>query len=267
MPAAATKLGEDMLALALHECQAIRRALEDRDDACESIHEARKAIRRLRSLLALATDFIDGLDAVDRSLDRLAKGLSTLRDAHVAVVVARKLADGDESSPWQAVSNALATSSDSLLAQELARDPGLAHRRRTVARIERTLKGLSWTALGVKDLRSALMRSQKRASKARACAEDDPSPENIHRWRRRTRRLRMQLEAMQTIAPGMAKAVARPSLGKQLKALYKLADELGWSQDLQVLRALLRAMKQAPDRSLLLNQLQARIEDAGRRLL
>ena len=77
----------------------------------------------------------------------------------------------------------------------------------------------------------------------------------------------MQLEAMQTIAPGMAKAVARPSLGKQLKALHKLADELGWSQDLQVLRALLHAMKQAPDRSLLLNQLQARIEDAGRRLL
>ncbi len=252
-----------MLALALKECQAIQRALENREDVCEGIHEARRALRRLRSLLALAEDCVDGLDAPDRTLQRLCKGLSTLRDAHVATVAARKMEGEGESASWQPLVEQLLRRRDTLLAQALARDPDFARRRREVARLELALQKLDWSALDAKHLRAALQRSRKRAAKAGRRADTSPTPENIHRWRRRARRLRMQLESTRTIAPALAKAVAKPSLRKQLGALHKLGDELGWRQDMQVLLGLLTKTRTVANRPLLLQELQARIDAAA----
>lgn len=259
-----TNFGHGMLALARQECQAIRRALGNRRDPCESVHEARKAIRRLRSLLALSSGCVDGLAAPDRSLQGLGNGLSTLRDAHVASVAAETLAGEDQSVPWRPLAQLLARRRDSLLAQALARDPGFVRRRREVAQVERTLQGLDWTALDATHLRAELRRSRKRAAKAKRRADSSPSPENIHRWRRRARRLRMQLEVTRALSPKLAKQVAKPSLRKQLDALQKLADELGWQQDMQVLLGLLARTRGVADRAVLLKQLQqARIADSS----
>lgn len=263
MPTRTTNPGDAMLALARRECQAIQRALANREDVSEGIHAARKALRRLRSLLAMAGDRVDGLDAPDRTLQRLCKGLSALRDAHAATVAARRLEGEGESASWQPLVEQLLRRRDTLLAQALARDPDFARRRRAVARLELALQRLDWTGLEAKHLRAALQRSRKRAAKAGRRADSSPTPENIHRWRRRARRLRMQLESTRTIAPALAKAVARPSLRRQLSALHKLGDELGWRQDMQVLLGLLTKARTVANRPPLLQELRARIEAAG----
>jgi CHAD domain-containing protein len=260
MPDRSENPGNSLLALALDDCRAIRATLEHRQDVGDSIHEARKAVRRLRSLLALADDRVDGLASLDRSLERLGEGLSALRDAYVAIATARELAATDATAPWPAFVEALVRRHDTLLAQALASDPGFARRRRIATRIARVLQQLDWTPLRGKDLRKALKRSQKRADRARKRAKEAPTPENIHRWRRRTRRLRMQLGTVRQARPDIAKAVARPSLRKELASLHELSEQLGWQQDLQVLRGLVSPMKKTPDRALLSQSLQATIE-------
>jgi CHAD domain-containing protein len=252
--------GYSLLALALDECRAIRGALQHREDIGDAIHEARKAIRRLRSLFALAEDRVDGLASLDRSLERLGEGLSTLRDAYVAIDTARTLAATDATAPWLALVKALVRRHDTLLAQALAGDPGFARRRRTAKRVERVLQQLDWTPLRAKDLRKALKRSQRRVARAGRRVEEAPTPENMHRWRRRTRRLRMQLGTVRMARPGIAKAVAKPSVREELEALHALSEQLGWQQDLQVLRSLVSRMRNVPERSLLSEHLRVTIE-------
>jgi CHAD domain-containing protein len=246
---------EALRTLALRECRAIRRALARRDDTGESIHVARKAIRRLRSLLALVGGRVDGVAASDRALERLGEGRSSLRDAHVVIATASRLDGRTEHAVWPPAIGALTRRRDTQLAQALARDPHFARRRAVVGRVERTLGALDWSTVRLRDLRAALERSRSRARKAGKRAEAEPTPANLHRWRRRTRRFRMQLEATRALAPELAKAIARPSLRRELKALNRLGDTLGWQQDVQVLRRLLARLKDVPARERLLAQL------------
>jgi CHAD domain-containing protein len=238
-------------------CRTARQALTRRGDADEAIHEARKAIRRLRSLLAVARDRVEGIEAIDDQLDRLGDGLSALRDAYVVVATSRELSTREDASGWPDAIDRLARERDALLARERARDPGFARRKRAIARIERRLRTLSWQ-VRKPDLRAALKRGQRRVETAGERAEANPRPRNLHRWRRRVRRLRMQLVAAQALAPGLAREVAEPSLKKQLRRLHDLAEALGRYQDLQVLRARLRRMPAQEEPS----QLLAGLDDA-----
>ncbi len=70
---------------ATQECRSIIAALSASDDPHAAIHAARKAIRRLRALLALLQDSEMELKDEERSLQRLGDSLSDLRDAHVVV--------------------------------------------------------------------------------------------------------------------------------------------------------------------------------------
>ena len=100
MPARATQqLGERARLLAREECRAIGRALAAKRRIHTGIHDARKAIRRLRSLLALVEARIPEATPIDQQLERLGDGLSHLRDAHVVVETARKVA-GPHRKQW-----------------------------------------------------------------------------------------------------------------------------------------------------------------------
>jgi len=77
----------------------------------------------------------------------------------------------------------------------------------------------------------------------RACrrATNEPTPANLHRWRRRVRRLRMQRDAWRRIT----KAIGRPAYRHakrdktETRALSKLSDTLGARQDLKALNTVL----------------------------
>jgi CHAD domain-containing protein len=249
-------LGDAVRVMALHECQAIEDALAHDRVVDESIHEARKAMRRLRSVLALVEGSVEGLPAVGRTLQRLGDALSELRDAHVAVATARRLCPAGNATGWAGAIDALARREERLLHQAFTRDPGFVRLRASVRRIARKLQGLDWRPVTAKSMRAVVGRSQKRASKAEHRANSRWTADSLHRWRRRTRRLRMQLEALRSFAPDLARSVARPSLGRQLKELRDLGDVLGWRQDLQVLRARVGRMRKLPERALLLQRLR-----------
>lgn len=256
-----------MQAAVRRECAAILRALASRHHIHVSIHGARKAIRRLRALLFLVEERLEDAAAVDRRLVRLGDSLSALRDAHVMVDAAQGLAAKGRPKPWAAAIHRLLRRRDELMQQALARDPDFLRRRRVVERAARRLGELAWHELEAADVRQALERSCRRVAKAEGRAKADPVPANLHRWRRRVRKLRMQMEALARIDPGLAKDAAKDSPSKAAKALHRLSDQLGAFQDKQMLRNVLRRMRDLPHRTQTARQLHEELAADRSKLL
>lgn len=261
------ELAESMQAAAHKECAAILRALASRRHIHVSIHGARRAIRRLRALLFLVQERLEDAAAIDRRLERLGDSLSALRDAHVMVDTAEGLAARGKTKQWAAAIHRLLRRRDGLVQRALARDPDFRRRRRVIERAARQLGDLAWHKLKAADVRQALERSCRRVAKAEARARTDPVPANLHRWRRRVRKLRMQMEALARIEPDLAKDAAKESASKNAKALHKLSDQLGAFQDKQMLRNVLRRMRGLPNRAQTARQLREELAANRSKLL
>jgi CHAD domain-containing protein len=221
-------------------------------DVHAHVHEARKAIRRARSLAALVESRFD-IDAADGILHRAGDSLGALRDAHVVALTAARLGRGPNGAKWKHAAEALAGRAERLARRELADDPGFANRRRAIRRAARLLQSVPWDRLTNSDIREGLVRQSRRTDKAARRADKDPVPENLHRWRRRVRRLRMQLDALDNLK--IHALDHDPAISKRL---HQLADELGAYQDRVVLAATLRRMRTLDNRKELLEQLEHR---------
>lgn len=260
VPADERVLGANLRAAALDQMQAIAAALAGTTARHRGIHEARKAIRRLRAVLELAhARFGRRAQRLDAGLKALAGSLSALRDAHVVVDLAGRLArratDEEERRRWSAVRRRLVVRRQQLLAATLAQDPAFATRLAEVARLETALRRLPWDRLDPEDVRRALARSLRRVERARVSAT--ATVEQRHRWRRRLRRLRMQwnaLKALRKREPGSDPAVRRLLAWLRRKApgfrtVSEAVDALGAEQDLGLLRAALEALPESQVRS------------------
>lgn len=259
-------LGSAVYGLICEECRAAQQALAAKRHPHDSVHSARKAIRRLRAVLSLAAHRFDAIERADRELRLLGRGLSRLRDAHVIATVARSLADQGDADAWTPAIACLERRRERLLAKAMTRDPGFTHRRAELGRAIERLAPLPWDALTPGDVDKALGRSAKRVAKAQARAHAAPSVQAIHAWRRRTRRLRMQLEAIKQLRLKSAKSAKRGldkfASAKDLKALRTLADRLGDFQDLQLLERVLRRLQVLRDHPALQAQLRLAIAAA-----
>jgi CHAD domain-containing protein len=251
---AAQALAERVRILARDECRAIGRALAARRRIHPAIHDARKAVRRLRALLALVEDRIEAAKPIDRSLERLGDGLSLLRDAHVVIETARKIAGGRRKL-WKPAIEALEARRDERLHRALERDPGFLHRRALLRRLEARLEFLDWSLLRLEDLEEGVEASQCHVDNAEKRAAFDHAPENLHRWRRRVRRLRFQLDAIGKISPEAMLRLSRLHPGRDPKALRRLGDALGDRRDEQMLESALKRIKGLPLRPELIAQL------------
>ncbi|MBB6244550.1 CHAD domain-containing protein [Rhodanobacter sp. MP1X3] len=239
--------GTFLAALARKECKAIAKALGNRKDRHRGIHEARKAIRRLRSLLALVSDAVGHETAkIDIALRNQAKRLSALRDSQVVVAMAEKLAIGDETGEWAIAAQVLAVQRDLLLETELNKDPAFARRTAAIGDIAIVFDKLRWKRVSQKSLQLSIKKSHRRVNKSEHDAAEQGTPASLHRWRRRVRRLRLQLNTIHALnrLAGSKIQTSDTHKSKSAKALARLADQLGWRQDIQVLRA---ALKTFPD--------------------
>ncbi len=256
-------LGRAVYALACKECRSAQRALAGTQRPHESVHAARKAIRRLRAVLSLANDRFDAVESADRELRLLGRGLSQLRDAHVIASAARRLADRGDTAAWAPAIACLEQRREQMLAKAMASDPRFERRRARLGRALDRLAGLPWDELTKGDIEKAMRRSAKRVVKAQARARAEASAEIIHTWRRRVRRLRMQLEAVRRLrldATTSAKyRLEKFASAKEVKTLKALADRLGDFQDLQLLQRVLRRLRVLRDRPALQAQLQGEI--------
>lgn len=254
----ADKSGALAKAVLMRELQSISASLSADGDVHRSIHTARKAIRRTRALLALFSEGAMALQDEDRALQRLGRGLSRLRDAHVAVELALELhgAHGDATSNGVVIR--LITRREAILGRILAADPGFTRRRQSVEHVRALLQEKPWDTLQRSQVRASLSRSLRRVVRAEVLARNG-EPEAVHRWRRRVRRLRMQLEIGPELG-GLWKTQPKDrSLVRRLKTLHRLSDRLGLAQDLGLLRNLVRTMPASQAKQALLAEIGARL--------
>jgi CHAD domain len=207
------------------------------------IHEARRAIRRVRSILAFKAAKADArVDSIDRKLRALALELSPLRDAHVAFeLAAQRAADvaANDHARWQDIARGLRRARDSLLKQALSDDGAFRQKIASAEEIAAKLETLDWRRLSATRIHKALAQSEARAEKAKSRLRRRPSLPGKHRWRRRLRRLRMQVRALEEAGHADADVVR---LKRRLPAIKAQADKIGERLDERLLIEAIHAL-------------------------
>jgi CHAD domain-containing protein len=217
----------------------IDKALEELEgpDLETAIHVARKRFKRIRALLRLARPGL-GRKLYDREDARFrdaGRPLSEVRDAGVLVTALDGLRERSGASApgeaFEAARSALSARRDAVQRDVLSEGDAL----ETVSRILRKARrGVERWKVGGRDaevVEAGLRRIYRRGRKAYRAAYRDPSDENLHEWRKRTKDLRYACELLGSLAPGLAETEGGPA--------GKLADYLGDDHDLAVLAGVL----------------------------
>lgn len=209
------------------------------------IHHGRKALRRCRAALALAGEaFGERGRRLDLSLRRLLRSLSRERDAQAVVERLDELVADGRIEPNLAtyLRAALVARRDRILARRLARDPGLVALRTRLRAITRAVAKLPWASLSEDELRRALLRQRERTLRAAKRAQGG-GEEDVHRYRRRLRRLRQQLNLLKTVTGrSYARYAARPD---PADTLSQMRDHLLLVRAVRSLRELPASMRRA----------------------
>jgi hypothetical protein len=237
------ELRGDVRRVADEQFELLRRHLFDpAPDPHEAVHEARRALRRLRALLALFQDEVgseyDNLREPYRSCTR---ALSGLRDAHALVETlarARRREGGRLGVMlWGSLDERLRARRDRLL--ETA-TPDRASMRRVLDRAKRQLA--LWTARADLDvLRHGLKRRYRRGRKALRRAQDSRRMDAMHALRRRSRELGLDYALLQSLFPNLEQSGIRRA--------HRVAQLLGRERELLQLRGIVRRMRHAARRA------------------
>ena len=209
-------------------------ALEHRRFATERhVHDARTAVKRLRSALRLARDELgEGTYREQTAILRAAaRPLGASRDA---TALAATLASLAERFTAEVEPSELARVRRRLEREDAGAHDGVDAAARTA--LDRLRDGRDGLAAGggtldavtLATLRRALRRSYRRGRAARRRAARTPSVENLHAWRRRVKDLRHHAELLREADPHALRRVRRRA--------RRLSDLLGDDHDLAVLR-------------------------------
>ncbi|UPG92509.1 CHAD domain-containing protein [Luteibacter aegosomatissinici] len=245
-PKSAPSIPTALALFASRECRSVARSLANTKDRHAGIHAARKGLRRLKSLLRLGADvFGANLADIEGRIGKLAASLSPLRDAHVAVTLAHTLAGPRPSAAWAEAITTLEHRRDGRLIEALQKDPRFLKRRHAVRELGDMVERLPWRLVKRGVVESTLDDQQQRVVAAGKRVRKDASPGNLHRWRRRARRLRMQLQYWRRVLRAANKTAHHRAKHDKASthAMSKLSDALGAKQDLRALRVNLRALK------------------------
>jgi CHAD domain-containing protein len=212
----------------------LREGIED--DAATAIHEARKDLKKTRSVLRLIRGPL-GKDLYERESSHLrdaSRGLSGSRDVAAKIEAVRALAEryADE------LPEGLVTIRQQLEHEHESLEHGAKDRESelraaaagaaeaiTVAR--GSIDDWSFEKSGFKLLAPGLQRSYRRGRKRFGDVRRDPSPENVHEWRKRVKDLWYDLRLLRDTWP--------PVLREMADQAHELADLLGDHHDLTVL--------------------------------
>jgi CHAD domain-containing protein len=191
--------------------------LADGDDPVEAVHAARKRLKKSRSALRLARSGMPKREfqAHNRALRDAGRALSGARDADVLVETVEQLGERYDVA-FKLTRNRLAKQPRPEL------DP---------AKHADTLRGLAagadrWAIEG-DVLVPSIRRTYARGRDAFRLADQEPTGEHLHEWRKRVKDLWYQQRLLQQAWPGVLKAEAA-----EAKTLSKL---LGDDHDLAVL--------------------------------
>ena len=206
------------------------REIDDGDSAA-SIHEVRKDLKKVRSVVRLVREPI-GEDAYKSANTRFrdaGRVLSASRDADVKLETLDALVERFDDLPAEAVGawrEGLERDRD-----QIGEEERVAAASRAVAMIEVGRDGvLSWDlspdSWGLLD--QGLVNSYRRGRKAMRRARSAPDEESFHEWRKRVKDLWYHLRLVRNAWEG--------PLGEAADEAHQLADLLGDHHDLSVLR-------------------------------
>jgi len=195
----------------------------------EAVHNARKALKRLRALLrSLRVAFPKKLfRAENRHIAATCRRISPLRDVHVQLRTLGKL------------KAAASPAGDHIRRQLLRQQSSFIRRIPTLRKTVRALLDVSRQSLAswplrkatAEDLASGLKRIYKQGREAFKTARKSPTPGHLHAWRKKTKSLGYGLEMIKNLGSG--------ELSKMIRSSDILTEALGDDQDLfMVLRAL-----------------------------
>lgn len=207
--------------------KALTRLSEPGEDLDDAIHEARRAIRRARAVVAFALPRRDPRRlAFEQALRTAGRALSPLRDAASAL---EALAWLEREAP-----GVLPAAIGARLKAGVLRGHARAMRDATT-RIE--LAGIALREAGLAsaivsdidavDPAEGLARAYRRARRRFADACADPAPDTVHRFRRRTRTYYWQLELLRALRPGVMPAESAD--------VRRITQGLGRARDLDML--------------------------------
>jgi CHAD domain-containing protein len=211
-------------------------------DPVEAVHEARKSLKKARSLLRLVRRDLDPavFRRENRALRDAGRALSGLRDADVMRETLEQLAEPavgrvpkqelDELRDWlEQRSHARRNGGAVARARRVADDLG-----DTVARIEDLpLRSVRW-----KTVHRGVRRIYREGRRALRRVEADPTVERLHEWRKRVKDLWHHQRLLREAWPAL--------LAEQAKQAHELSDLLGRDHDLAVLAELLRGRRGGP---------------------
>lgn len=215
----------------------------------EGVHQARKSLRRTRSVLALGSPMLGpGAVLIDREGRSINRRLSTLRDAQALVSTLDHLIGREEAAEPLLVLRrvrriaARARAEHARIAR--AGEPDLAGARALLMTLLAALLSLPWQTLTEAGVRLALQYSVDRAEQAGRRAQTSSRASDWHRWRRRARRVSQQYRALGDFVEHAG------GVKKQSKVL---AVRLGEAQDYALLREYSRrgSIFAEPDRKVL----------------
>ncbi|HWF74049.1 MAG TPA: CHAD domain-containing protein [Solirubrobacteraceae bacterium] len=209
-------------------------------DAVEAIHEARKALKKQRSLLRLArAAFAPAVRRQEATVFRqTARKLSGTRDADVMIGALDELSERYAGTIPQGT---VAAARARLVARQederdRARRSGAAAAVAVELRAARRradawdVRGGGWSALA-----PGLDRSYRRGRDAFKLARAEPTPENLHEWRKRVKDLWYHLRVLRPLSES--------TMNGQADEAHRLSELLGDDHDLWVLREALSAIE------------------------
>jgi len=211
-------------------------ALEKSPD--DGVHDARRAIKRLRGLLRLFRKAMPGesFKRANGDLRKAARSLSAVRDAQVRLVVFEKVAKDAKDDGIAELRRSLTAAVKTAIGAR-SRHPPAAAAIATLDSVGTRLPSLEADA-GWPVLCRGLKNAYRRARKAHAAAHAEVSTEALHAWRRRSKDFQYQTQLLRKIDPGAMK--------RRYRKVSKLNDSLGDDHDLAVLDKTLTAARGMP---------------------
>lgn len=216
-------------------CEQIDRAAADIDDdgmgLHETVHEVRKRCKKIRGLLRLVRPGFEGYSDENRWFRNRARDVSDVRDATSLLECLDALVEryGDElgQRPFAEVRSWLEHRRDEVTAHTDAA-ARLQEIRDQLPAARQRASGWQLSKPGIEAVRAGLEKTYRRARKGMHRAVEEPTAENFHEWRKRTKYYRYHTRLVSPAWPGVMRALNDEA--------HRLSDLLGDDHDLAVLR-------------------------------
>lgn len=231
-------------------CAELDRPLEPR----RAVHEARKALKKLRAILQIVAPQFDraACKTERQKFQVAARLLAPLRDAEARLHTLDELIAAAGFPPGEVAQVRAAFKAD--LARQVRGSAGPRQQARALL-VEAQAGIRHWPLRGLKrdDLLEEIRRSYRKGRKALRGHQAEPTPEAFHAWRKKVKELWYHLRIAESFLPEAAQG--------WIEELEVIGEWAGKIHDLEVLRDTLAARKADAQTALLIGEIEVRLPE------